>query len=223
MFRIHLRIVLAEALIFSARAKNVILVTADTYSKYINKQDRSIRMLFGDGAAASWIRATENNQGIIDILCGTSGSNSDKFIIPAGGCRLVKSDKTAQPKIDRNGNVRTEESIHMDGMGILSFVNSKVPKQVQNILCRQGLTIEQVDLFIFHQASNMVLDSLQRILKIKSDRLFRNLTYIGNTVSASIPIALKDAFVQGRIKPGDKILLSGFGVGLSWGTALIRM
>jgi 3-oxoacyl-[acyl-carrier-protein] synthase III len=213
---------LAEGLIMAGRAKNILLVNADTYTKYINKQDRSTRVLFGDGAAVSWLCASAGDQGIIDILCGTAGKNYDKLIIPAGGCRQPRSPETTQAETDNSGNVRTPENIRMDGMGILAFVNTKVPKQVQEILKNNGQSIGQVDLFVFHQASNMALDSLQRILKIEQKKVFRNLENIGNTVSASIPIALKDAMEQGLITAQSKVLLSGFGVGLSYATALVQ-
>lgn len=214
---------LAQGLICSGTAKNILLVNADTYSKYINKQDRSVRMLFGDGAAVSWITASESMQGIIDIQCSTSGKDYDKFIIPAGGCRIPKSTETAIPKTNDSGNVRTLENIHMDGMGILVFVNSKVPKQIQQILTKNKFTIDDVDLFIFHQASGVALDSLIRLLRIKPEKTYQNLHEIGNTVSASIPIALKEVLENGKVSRGDKVLLSGFGVGLSWGTALIEI
>ena len=110
----------------------------------------------------------------------------------------------------------------MDGMGVLSFVNTKVPHQIRSILSRNEMTVEDVDLFIFHQASKLALDSLTRLLEIDSDRVFCNLQNLGNTVSASIPIAWKQALDSGRIRQGDTVVLAGFGVGLSWGTAIIR-
>lgn len=213
---------LASGLIFSGNCKNILFVTADTYSKYINKQDRSVRMLFGDGAAVSWITGSDTTQGIVDILCSTYGKDYDKFIIPAGGCRMPKSKETLIPKIDNSGNVRTLENIHMEGIGILSFVNSKVPRQIKQILERNKLTVKDIDLFIFHQASKAALDSLRRLVKIEPDKTYGNLSDIGNTVSASIPIALKDALDKGKIGRGNRILISGFGAGLSWGSAIIE-
>lgn len=214
---------LAQGLILSGMTSNILLVTAETYSKYIHEQDRSSSVLFGDGAAVSWITASDSTQGIIDIQCSTSGKNYDKFIIPAGGCRMPKSEETKIPKTDKSGNVRTLENIHMDGMGILMFVGLKVPKQIRSLLKRNELTVEQIDLFVFHQASKMALDSLTRSLRIDREKVYSNLSEIGNTVSASIPIALKDALDSGAISSGDRILLSGFGVGLSLGSAIIAV
>lgn len=214
---------IARGLITAGTCKNILLVNSDTYSKFINKKDRSARVLFGDGAAASIISASDNDSGtIIDVLCATEGKQHDKFMIPAGGCRIPVSNKTKVTETDSSGNVRSQENIHMDGMGILVFINSKVPKQIREILKRNNLTVDDISLFVFHQASKMALDSLAKILKIKSDRVYENIGKVGNTVSASIPIALKDALQQKRIKKGDKVLLSGFGVGLSWASAIVQ-
>lgn len=109
----------------------------------------------------------------------------------------------------------------MDGMGVLTFVNSHIPQQVLSLLDQNRLKVEDVDLFIFHQASKMALDSLNRRLGIES-RSFSNLPKLGNTVSASIPIALKDAWTQGQLK-GNRVLLCGFGVGLSWASSLLTL
>ena len=125
--------------------------------------------------------------------------------------------------MDSSGNYRSPENIRMDGMGILSFVNTKVPPQIRDVLARNEMTIKDIDLFLFHQASKLALDSLTRLLKIDPDLVFRNLEELGNTVSSSIPIALKQAWDRGRIREGDTVLLSGFGVGLSWGTAIIKV
>jgi 3-oxoacyl-[acyl-carrier-protein] synthase III len=214
---------LAQGLLATGVASNILLVTGDTYSKYIHKQDRSARVLFGDGAAVSWITASEDDGGILDIQCATAGEHYDKFIIPAGGCRMPRSPTTCVPQIDESGNVRTPEAIHMDGLGILTFVNSRVPQQVQEILSRNKMTQDDIQLFIFHQASKVVLDYLARALEIKPTKMFRNLYNLGNTVSASIPIALKEALDSGAVHRGDRVLLCGFGVGLSWGTSIVEI
>ncbi len=214
---------LAQALIVSGMVTNVLLITAETYSKYIHMQDRSSRVLFGDGAAVSWITASNSSSGIIDIKCSTFGENYDKFIIPAGACRMPSSEKTAIPETNASGNVRTLENIHMDGMGVLTFVNKKVPQEVRSLLSRNELSVEDIDLFVFHQASKIVLDSLTRLLRIKREKVYRNIAEVGNTVSASIPIALKDALDNGAMSSGARVLLSGFGVGLSVASAIIEI
>jgi 3-oxoacyl-[acyl-carrier-protein] synthase III len=217
---------IARGLIVAGTCSNILVVTADTYSKYIHPDDRATRTLFGDGAAVSWVSAANDEQAgadVIDILCATSGKGFEAFYIPAGGLRNPRSPESALKKVDAGGNVRTDENIHMDGLGVLSFVNSKVPKQVLHILGRNDLRISDLDLVIFHQASKLALDSLARALQIAPEKIFSNLTTIGNTVSASIPICLAQAQREGRVHPGAKVLLSGFGVGLSWASALLRM
>jgi 3-oxoacyl-[acyl-carrier-protein] synthase III len=214
---------LAQGLISSGRAGNILLVNADTYSKYINKHDRSVRVLFGDGAAVSWIGPSGSEKGIVDIRCSTYGKFYDKFIIPAGGCRAPKSRTTASSNTDNSGNARTLENIYMDGMGILAFINSRIPAQINGILSKNGLGIEDIDLFVFHQASKPALDKLASLLKIDPEKVYSNIDRVGNTVSASIPIAMKDAIDEGRVSAGDRVIICGFGAGLSWGTAIVNL
>lgn len=213
---------LARGLIMSGTLKNVLLINADTYSKYIHPKDRSVRCLFGDGAAVSWLTNSHEKGGIVDLVCSTSGENFDKFIIPAGGCRMPRSNKTSDVIIDKNQNHRSQENICMKGMDILVFVNSQIPQQIEDILRRNHLRIKDVDLFIFHQASKVGLDSLKGALQIDFQKCFENYQEIGNTVSASIPIALKDALDCHKVVTGNKVILCGFGAGLSWGTALLE-
>lgn len=214
---------ISRGLLLSGAAGNVLLVTADTYSKYIHPGDRGARVLFGDAAAVTWLGLSAAGDGISDIQCATSGKDGGKFMIPAGGSRLPRSEKTGQPVTDRSGNVRTPEHIHMDGLGVLSFFNSRVPGHVRGILERNQLTVADVDLFVFHQASKVVLDYIIGALKIPPEKAPCNLRDIGNTVSASIPIALKDAMDHGQASPGQTVLLCGFGVGLSWGSAILEL
>ena len=214
---------LANGLLCPGSVNNILLVNADTYSKYINKQDRSTRMLFGDGAAVTILNQSKNYGGkVLDIICSTSGENHDKFIIPAGGCRNPRSNNTNISEVDKSGNIRTKEQIYMNGLGILAFISTKIPSQIIKILLRNNMKIKDVDLFVFHQASKMALDSLRKKLKIPPDKMYSNINYIGNTVSASIPIALYDALNNNLINKGNIVLLCGFGVGLSWGTALVE-
>ena len=135
---------------------------------------------------------------------------------------MPKSKDTASIITDKSGNERSSENIHMDGMGIFAFVNSKVPRQIRSLLKDNNFNTEDIDLYIFHQASRLAIDSLTKILKIDKNKVFTNINSVGNTVSASIPIALKDAICEGKIKEGDKVLCSGFGVGLSWSTCIIQ-
>jgi 3-oxoacyl-[acyl-carrier-protein] synthase-3 len=212
----------AHAHIAAGMARHVLIVNADTYSKLIHSGDRSARALFGDGATATWVEATGQDRGVVDVECGTAGALFDKFLVPAGGCRLPRSQATAVELADASGNVRTAEHIHMSGRDILAFVNRKIPAHVDAILARNQLTHDDIDVFVFHQASAMVLDSLTRALRLPPAKEFRNLDRVGNLVSASIPLALAEIRAAGRLAPPATALLCGFGAGVSWGTAIVR-
>jgi len=213
---------LAKGMLSTRMAANVLLVNADTYSKLIHKNDQSTRTLFGDAAAASWITASDDARGIVDLECCTAGQLYEKFIVPGGGYRRPRSDQATGTELEEADPTKPHDTIHMDGMGILAFVNAKIPGHVKTLLERNGLGIEDVDLFVFHQASQMVLDTLPRLMKIRPEQMHSNLAEVGNTVSAAIPIVLKDAAEAGRLARGDTVLVCGFGLGLSWGSALLK-
>jgi len=214
---------IVQGLIEIGLVRNVLLVTADTYSKYINKADRATRSLFSDAAAVSLIsEARGGSSGVMDISLASSGKNHRSFYIPAGGCRLPRSDDTARESADEGGNVRSMNDIHMDGFAVWKFIATEVPKQIASVLARNNLTVDDIDLYVFHQASKLTLDSLTKALQIPCHKVYTNMASVGNCVSASIPIALADAAIEGRLRRGQLVLLSGFGVGLSWGTLLMR-
>lgn len=214
---------LGTSLIESGAAHRVLLATADTYTRYIHPGDRATRCLFGDGAAVSILAPAKDDRGIRDIRCGTSGKHFEQFIIPAGGMRHPRSCETAREVVDDSGNVRTAEHIAMDGLGVLSFFNRTVPRSVREILEANTLTLGDIDVFVFHQASKVALDSIRTALRIPAEKMLMDFADTGNLVSASIPVALSRALVKGSAKSGQLALLCGFGVGLSWGCALVRL
>ena len=201
---------IASGLIESGVAQKGLILCADTYTKYIRKNDRTCRPLFSDGAAAILVEGS-------DIDCigpfefGTDGAGHDHLIIENSGAR--KADPAANA---------CRGSLVMHGSDVFLFTMRVVPSCIAKLLNRAGLTLENIDLIVFHQASKLVIENLIRIMSLNKEKVFTNFESIGNTVSASIPIALKDAETQGRLKDGDKVMLVGFGVGLSWGATLIR-
>jgi 3-oxoacyl-[acyl-carrier-protein] synthase-3 len=213
---------MAHAFVKAGMAKEILLVNADTYSKYINPKDRSTRVLFGDGAAATIVKGSTEKRGVIDIDLGSSGSGYDKFWIPAGALRSPKSTDTLVELEDKRGNIRTQNDIAMDGFAVWSFINSVAPKQVERLLKKNSVEKNGVDQFIFHQSSLMTLETIIKLMRINKEQVFINIAKIGNTVSASIPIALKDAIDQEKINIGETVILSGFGVGLSYGALLME-
>jgi 3-oxoacyl-[acyl-carrier-protein] synthase-3 len=214
---------ISQGFFSSGLAQNILLVCGDTYSKYIHPQDRSARTVFGDGAAVSWLSGTSGSNGLIDILCSTWGRGYESFIIPAGGCRRPRDKETQRSVQDITGNVRTMENIHMKGSAVLEFVKEKIPAQVSEILNRNRLKISDIELIVCHQASLLTLETLRHLLGARQDQVYSNLATVGNTVSSSIPLALRSAQDEGRVGAGQLVLLIGFGVGLSYGCCLIQM
>jgi 3-oxoacyl-[acyl-carrier-protein] synthase-3 len=212
-------LMMASGFIKIGMAKNVLLVTADTYSKYIADDDRSTRMLFGDGASVSWIGEAAQFDGVPligafeDFQCASDGKGWDKFIIKSGGHRQPPSQKSEPGYRD---------TIEMNGLHVLNLVNDRVIKQMLELLQKHELAPAQIDQFFLHQASGLALDSLGKKLRLGGDKLFSNLATVGNTVSSSIPILIKDYFSQASLAPGSRLFLCGFGVGYSWGSLLAR-
>jgi len=213
---------IARGLVSAEAARTVLLVTGDTYSRLIGRRDRSTRGLFGDGAAVSVIRHQATTGTIKDIVCATSGAEGRRFWIPAGGTREPLTAAALAAEAEAPENERPRTKIQMDGFGVLSFFSSVVPKTVAELLQRNAMTTADIDLFVFHQASRLALESLQRKLAIDDRRFVIDMDTMGNLVSASIPVALERARAAGRVKAGSRILLCGFGVGLSWGAALLQ-
>ncbi len=217
---------LCKGLVEAGMCRNVLFITSETYSKYINKQDRVNRPLFGDGASATLIRAVETDSLeplIGPFVFGTDGSGADLLIVPAGGHRLPRNEETAVEKPDGQGNLRSLEQLYMHGSKIFTFALENVPTLVDELFTRSGKTREQIDCYVFHQANRFMLERLRQQCDLDPNRYFNDVQTRGNTVSSSIPIAMIDAQNAGMLQPGHTAMLVGFGVGLSWAAALVRM
>ncbi len=212
---------LAKALIESGQAQTILLLTADTYSKLINPADKSVRTLFGDGAAATLIMGSEQESLIGPFLYGTDGAGAENLIVPTGGMRRAVVPH-AEVVSDDSGNARTINDLYMNGGEIFNFTLRMVPEAVKQLLTKAGAAQEEVDLFVFHQANQFMLDHLRKKLRIPPEKFVIAMEQTGNTVSSSIPIALQSAQEQGQLTPGALVMLVGFGVGYSWGATLIR-
>ena len=213
---------IGRSLVQSGTAKRVLLINADTYTRLLHPQDRSTRPIFGDGAAATLISNFEPTLTVLDMKFETSGKNAERFIVKSGGARHPMSQSDVEVFIDKSGRVRSNKHISMDGLGVLSFFTSVVPHAVQEIMVRNQIKIEDVSLFVFHQASKLALEGLQRSLAIPKENMVIDLQETGNLVSASIPVALARVMDRRRLQVGQLAIVCGFGVGLSWGVALIR-
>ena len=195
---------IADSLIKTNKCSKILLVNADTYSKMINDKDRSTKLLFSDAAAITVIDSSSQN--LIDITFGNSGKHFEKLIYKKNGFNNFKNKS---------------KFLEMDGMGIMSFINSKLPNQINETLERNNLKLEDINYFIFHQASKLALDNLLKLLNIPKEKVIYDIAD-GNTVSASIPIAFKKTQIKNILKKNNLILFCGFGVGLSWSTAIYR-
>ncbi|MDD5233904.1 MAG: ketoacyl-ACP synthase III [Syntrophales bacterium] len=212
---------LAKGLIAGGIARNVLLLTSDTYSKHIHEKDYSNLAIFGDGAAAAVVTQFEREK-IFKFVLGTDGRGHKNLIVPSGGMR-ARSRKDAPEKRDVNGSIRTDNHMFMDGPEIFNFTISTIPELVDRILEANDSGMQDIDYVIFHQANSYILDYLRKKMKIPRDKFFNDIAETGNTVSASIPIALRDCLDRRIIKAGSSVLLVGFGVGYSWGGTIIEL
>lgn len=214
---------IAKGLIAGGMAKNVLLLTVETYTKYIHPKDKSVRTIFGDGAAATLITHEEGDPCKIgEFVFGTDGKGASNLIVPAGAMAMPKSEETAKEMVDEQGNVRSLNNLYMNGPEIFNFTLDIVPDTVKSLLARAKLSMDDIDLFVFHQANKFMLDSLRDKIGIPDEKFYVNMEDKGNTVSATIPIAMKDALDEGRIRRGDKLMLVGFGVGYSWAGCIVE-
>jgi 3-oxoacyl-[acyl-carrier-protein] synthase-3 len=199
---------LCKGLVETGQARKVLLLTAETYSKLLDTQDKGARTIFGDGAAATLVTADNGTPlAIGPFVFGTDGRGATNLICAAGGFR------------EKNVSLG---KLSMNGPEIFNFTLKAVPETVNKLLHIAGLQLAEVDLFVFHQANQYMLEHLRRKLGVAEDRFFVSLADSGNTVSSTIPIALCRALEQKRLKPGMRIMLMGFGVGYSWAGAMIR-
>ena len=195
------------SLIESGLTKTCLLICSETYTKYLDKTDRTCRPLFSDAAAATLLISCKQHA-LGPFEMGTDGSGFDSLIVHHSGAR--------------NSTQYEKKKLFMNGPGVFMFSMDKVPKCVDALLSKSKKTMEDIDLFIFHQANRLVIDNIIRRLNLPKEKVFINYDKVGNTVSASIPIALKEAMDKGSLKKNDLVMLVGFGVGYSWGGCLIR-
>jgi 3-oxoacyl-[acyl-carrier-protein] synthase-3 len=215
---------IVKGLIETGQARRVLLVTAETYSKFIHRRDKSLRCLFGDAAACTLLTGVDTSEAPIgEFVYGTDGRGGTNLIARKGSLReqSITADRTEI--VDEYGNVRCAENLFMNGPEIFNFTLKAVPELVRRTLERNHLTPADVSLFVFHQANQYMLGALQKKLRIPDERFLVHLLDCGNTVSSTIPIALAEAIKQGRAKKGDVILLAGFGVGYSWAGTIVRL
>lgn len=211
---------LAKGLIESGQVTNVLVVTADTYTKFINKDDKSVRTIFGDGASATLVSDDGGADSLSSFTYGTDGTGAKHLIVPRGGLRSG-ADIAPKSATSERGLQPNNYDLFMDGAEIFNFTIRVAPASVVSILGKAGLEMEDIDLFVFHQANEYMLEHLRKKLGIPKEKFPILMGESGNTVSSTIPIALAEAERSGVLLPGMKVLILGFGVGLSWAGATL--
>ncbi|MDQ7849618.1 MAG: beta-ketoacyl-ACP synthase III [Armatimonadota bacterium] len=204
---------MAHGYIAAGMAETVLVVGAETLSRITNWKDRSTCVLFGDSAAAVVLRPAEPGQGFLSFMLGADGSGGPLLNMPAGGSRLPASFETVE---------RGQHYIHMNGREVYKFAVRCIPRAIQAAAERAGLALDDVTCFIPHQANIRIIDAAAERLGQPREKFFVNVERYGNTSSASVPVALYEAFMAGRISPGDLLVLVAFGGGLTWGAAALR-
>lgn len=213
---------LAKGLVSGGIAKNVLLVCAETYSKFLNKNDRGNRTIFGDAASATLISNEKSGMAaeILNFNLGTDGSGAENLIVKGGGMR--NRDGGVNLREDDYGNQYSDNDLKMNGPAIFNFTVKRIPQLIQETLIKNNFTIEKVNHFIFHQANSYMLNHLRKKMKISSDKFPVKMDFCGNTVSSTIQIVLSEMNDNEDFKENDIALLAGFGVGYSWGAVAIK-
>lgn len=210
----------AKGFIAAGIAKNILLLTAETYNKYLHPTDKSDRSIFGDGAAACLI-STEGIAEIGDFVLGTDGKGAGHLIVKTGAARQKAA--TGESRIDDEGHTQYDDYLYMNGSAIFNFTLDTVPAMISELLQRHHLQEEQIDFYIFHQANQFMLNTLRKVCGIAKDQFYIHLDQVGNTVSSTVLIGLKDSLERQLIKPGSTVMVAGFGVGLSWGGTILKI
>ena len=204
---------MAKGLIASGQADNVLVIGAETLSRITDWSDRNTCVLFGDGAGAVVVQSSPVPGGILSTELGSDGSGADLLTLPAGGSKLPATLETV---------ASGQHFIKMNGRAVFRFATRVMADATRKVLDKAGLSIDDVDLVIPHQANERIIAVSMRHLGLPEEKVFINLQYYGNTSTASIPIALCEASEQNRIQPNDHIVMVGFGAGLTWAGAAIQ-
>jgi 3-oxoacyl-[acyl-carrier-protein] synthase III len=206
-------LVMGHQAIASGEHNLVLVIGADTLTRVVNWQDRNTCVLFGDGAGAVLLRASEGPAGVLATLLGADGSGGDLLIVPAGGSAMPASKETVE---------RNLHTIHMDGQEVFRFATQIMAQATEQVTRKAGLKVEDLDLVIPHQANLRIITTAAKRLKLPMERVMVNLQNYGNTSAASVPIALCEAIEAGRISPGQNLVFVGFGAGLTWAAVALK-
>ncbi len=204
---------MGHAAVASGAAETVLVIGAETLSRILDWTDRATSVLFGDAAAAVVLRPCQVGEGFLAFHLGSDGSGGSLICLPGGGSRLPPSLETV---------AAGDHYLKMNGREVYKFAVRAIPRAIEQVAAQAGIAVEQVDLFIPHQANIRIIEAAAKRLGQPMGKFFVNVDRYGNTSSASVPVALYEAAQQGRIHPGDVVIFVAFGGGLSWGAAAMR-
>jgi len=211
----------AQGLISSLGVRRVLFLATSALSNTFHREDRSSNFVFGDGASATLIEYSEDER-IGPFEFGTDGNGYNKIIVEDGRGKNPITAKSSEEVRDQHGNVTTRANFRMDGVGVFLFSVRTVPEMVQSLLGKSGYQIDDIDHFVFHQPNRFLNETIRKKCGIPEEKFRHDIDRTGNTVQSTIPIALKHMLNEGKIKSGDKVVLAGFGVGLSWMSTIVR-
>lgn len=213
---------IAKGMIESMGAKNVLFLTTSVLTHTFHERDRSSWFIFGDGAAATLVTAGDGESDIGPFSYGTDGKGHEKIIVRDGYSKNPIGEHSYDDIVDEYGNVTSRANFYMDGTGVLLFTLKTVPAMVADTIAKAGLKQEDIDLFVFHQANVYLNETIRKKMGVPEEKFVHCMAQTGNTVASTIPIALYEARRQGRLKAGMRVLLAGFGTGLSWAACIVR-
>lgn len=204
----------AQQFIQAGSADRVLVIGAEIISRFLDYTDRETCVLFGDGAAAVVLEATNQPAGVLSYVLGSDGSKAEALILPGGGSKTPPRPEMLRDKM---------QYLRMNGREVFKFATRVIGKALQEVLDKANLTPDDIDLFIFHQANKRIIDYAARQFGLPDEKVFINVHKYGNTSAASIPIALVEALESGRAKIGDTLAFVAFGAGLTWAAAIVKL
>lgn len=213
---------ITHSMISSGVSRFALILNADTLTKLIHPEDRSLVVLHGDGAAATLMGACGEGVGLEAFVLGTDGSGAKHLLVPAGGFRFANGPESRVTRKDASGCVRTDENLVMDGPAVFHFSVYKVPEVIEGAMKEMGLTMDDIDLVILHQANKTMMEMIYKRLRVPPDKQFFCIERMGNSSGPSTPMAMAEAWRLKRIRPGARTLMCSFGAGLTWGVAVIK-
>jgi 3-oxoacyl-[acyl-carrier-protein] synthase-3 len=213
----------ADAMLSAGLGRLALVTTGDTMSRTVNPMDRALVPILGDAGSATLVGKAEDEAGFLGFCLGTNGAGAKHLMLPAGGFRMPISVETAIETTDAEGNVRSPENLFMNGAAIFHFAITVVPATIQKLLKQVSLSMDDIGLFLFHQANRYMLDYLVKKLAIPQEKTFFYLDDVGNTSGSTMPVVLAEAVRAGKVKQGQKVLMIVFGVGLSWAATVMTV